>query len=231
MTKDQLKAAHAAGCRIQIWHLVPGATSSADGQWDDADPTAAPTFECPAHLYRVHPDDLHKVPQVSGGGESLNEPFGNSEELREAIAGLLAVSFPPEFDGCPDEVKQAYSYWHGRLVRFAGAIEFDAALSASGGEAVDCYVCEDRPASGSFLCIGCKRTAPQPSAPVVDEGLREHVIGCLPAPIGNPEAWPPGFADGYNACAEIANEGVHVAFAEITQQPAKANESEGAGCE
>ncbi|MBB1060377.1 hypothetical protein [Marilutibacter spongiae] len=58
MTIDQLKAAHAAGCRIQIWHLVPGATSSADGQWDDAAPRPAPTFACPLHLYRVHPEDV-----------------------------------------------------------------------------------------------------------------------------------------------------------------------------
>lgn len=59
MNRAQLEAAAALGCRIQIWHLRPGATSSADGQWDDADPTVKPTFECPEHLYRVHPDDLH----------------------------------------------------------------------------------------------------------------------------------------------------------------------------
>lgn len=58
-THSTLYAAAELGCRIQIWHLRPGATSSADGQWDDADPAVKPTFECPAHLYRVHPDDLH----------------------------------------------------------------------------------------------------------------------------------------------------------------------------
>lgn len=58
-THSTLNAAAELGCRIQIWHLRPGATSSADGQWDDADPTVKPTFECPEHLYRVHPDDLH----------------------------------------------------------------------------------------------------------------------------------------------------------------------------
>lgn len=58
MTREQLQAAHAAGCRIQIWHLRPGATSSADGQWDDADASQPPTFACPLHLYRVNPDDV-----------------------------------------------------------------------------------------------------------------------------------------------------------------------------
>ena len=57
MNIQQLQAAIALGCRIQIWHLRPCATSSADGQWDTCE--VRPKFECPVHLYRVHPDDLH----------------------------------------------------------------------------------------------------------------------------------------------------------------------------
>lgn len=51
MTRDQLRAAAAAGCRIQAWRLLPGATSADQGQWETL---TDPQFTCPAHLYRVH---------------------------------------------------------------------------------------------------------------------------------------------------------------------------------
>lgn len=57
MNRAQLEAAADLGCRIQIWHLTAAAASSADGQWDTCE--GRPKFECPIHLYRVHPDDLH----------------------------------------------------------------------------------------------------------------------------------------------------------------------------
>lgn len=60
-TREYLAWAYGLGCRIQIWHLAPGATSSADGRWDTAPAGQAPTFECPIHLYRVHPDDMHLI--------------------------------------------------------------------------------------------------------------------------------------------------------------------------
>lgn len=39
-----------------------------------------------------------------------------------------------------------------------------------------------------------------------NRALAERVIGGLPAPIGNPESWPPNYADGWNDCALIAFE-------------------------
>jgi hypothetical protein len=60
---DQYSTLHAAfhaGARIQAWHLNEGATTSADGRWDTLEPSygETPKFECPAHLYRVHPEDV-----------------------------------------------------------------------------------------------------------------------------------------------------------------------------
>lgn len=72
-THSTLNAAAELGCRIQIWHLREGATSSADGQWDDAD--GVPTFECPAHLYRVHPSDEHLL---NVGGEQVQVESENA---------------------------------------------------------------------------------------------------------------------------------------------------------
>ena len=92
---------------------------------------------CAEYARDINPNALHESdhppPSAPVGveGTSLNEPFGNSEQLREAVAGFLSVSFPPEFDGCPDEVKQAYRYWHGRLRRFAGAMNFQKATEAA----------------------------------------------------------------------------------------------------
>src|SRR5690606_30525585 len=42
----------------------------------------------------------------------------------------------------------------------------------------------------------------------------EAVLGSLPAPIDNPEAWPTGYADGFNDCARIAYESVKETLAE-----------------
>ncbi|BDU17562.1 hypothetical protein [Lysobacter auxotrophicus] len=53
-----LRAAHASGARIQVWRLRGYTDSSADGHWVDITPKGkAPAFTCPAHLYRVHPED------------------------------------------------------------------------------------------------------------------------------------------------------------------------------
>jgi len=53
-----LRAAFAAGARIQAWHLDDSASNSAQGQWDTLPMEREPAFSCPAHLYRVHPDDV-----------------------------------------------------------------------------------------------------------------------------------------------------------------------------
>lgn len=54
-----LRAAFHAGATIQAWHLNEGATTSADGRWDDlrglAGGRTMPEFGCPVHLYRVKP--------------------------------------------------------------------------------------------------------------------------------------------------------------------------------
>lgn len=51
----ELKAAQEAGARIQVWRLRGYTDSSADGEWVTLAGTA--WFTCPAHLYRVHPED------------------------------------------------------------------------------------------------------------------------------------------------------------------------------
>jgi hypothetical protein len=53
-----LRAAFAAGARIQAWHLDESANNSAQGHWDTLPQDREPAFSCPAHLYRVHPDDV-----------------------------------------------------------------------------------------------------------------------------------------------------------------------------
>jgi len=52
-----LRAAFAAGARIQAWHLDQNATTSTQGHWDDLPRVREPAFSCPVHLYRVHPED------------------------------------------------------------------------------------------------------------------------------------------------------------------------------
>lgn len=98
MTIDQLKAAHAAGCRIQIWHLVPGATSSADGQWDTAPIDHEPTFECPIHLYRVHPDDTAQQQASCGTCGGRGEIGGH--------VGQTPEQFDYVTEPCPDCAQQ-----------------------------------------------------------------------------------------------------------------------------
>lgn len=59
---EYLRAAQAAGKRIQVWHLNlyrgqrMDEVNSGNGQWDDI--RGQTDFQCPAHLYRVHPEDL-----------------------------------------------------------------------------------------------------------------------------------------------------------------------------
>lgn len=50
-----LRAAFHAGAIIQAWHLNEGATTSADGRWDDLSCETEPDFGCPVHLYRIKP--------------------------------------------------------------------------------------------------------------------------------------------------------------------------------
>lgn len=59
-----LRAAFAAGCRVQAWHLNEGATNSNDGRWDTRMPPEGrePEFGCEPHLYRVHPEDQARAP-------------------------------------------------------------------------------------------------------------------------------------------------------------------------
>jgi hypothetical protein len=61
-----LRAAFAAGCRIQAWHLNDGAANSNEGRWDTLTPPEGrePEFGCALHLYRVHPDDEAKALSV-----------------------------------------------------------------------------------------------------------------------------------------------------------------------
>ncbi|HEY0661468.1 MAG TPA: hypothetical protein VGD21_09155 [Lysobacter sp.] len=54
-----LRAAQAAGARIQVWRLRGYTDSSADGEWVTIAGSAQ--FTCPAHLYRVHPEDAASV--------------------------------------------------------------------------------------------------------------------------------------------------------------------------
>ncbi|QDH70883.1 hypothetical protein [Marilutibacter alkalisoli] len=93
-----LRAAAKRGCRIQIWRLLPGATSSADGQWDNAD--SVPQFTCPAHLYRVHPQD-RASPIPSGYAYRYPDGSIRHTNARE-INGMRPVSAIPYFYG--DEV-------------------------------------------------------------------------------------------------------------------------------
>lgn len=53
---EALRIAEAQGRRIQAWHLNEDALSSADGFWDTLHSKAE--FDCPVHLYRVHPEDV-----------------------------------------------------------------------------------------------------------------------------------------------------------------------------
>lgn len=52
-----LKNAYTYGCRIQAWHLTG---TYPEGKWEDVSTDGEPEFSCPAHLYRIHPDDRHK---------------------------------------------------------------------------------------------------------------------------------------------------------------------------
>lgn len=53
-----LRAASEAGARIQAWHLTGERRTSAEGEWETIE---YPQFSCPAHLYRVHPEDEAKA--------------------------------------------------------------------------------------------------------------------------------------------------------------------------
>lgn len=57
-----LRAAFRAGATIQAWHLNEGATTSADGRWDDIE--GEPQWKCPVHLYRIAPDDGLRVARI-----------------------------------------------------------------------------------------------------------------------------------------------------------------------
>lgn len=59
-----LRAAFHAGATIQAWHLNEGATTSADGRWDDLSCEGEPAFGCPVHLYRIAPDDAARMAKV-----------------------------------------------------------------------------------------------------------------------------------------------------------------------
>jgi hypothetical protein len=54
----ELKQAFDAGCRIQAWHLTG---PYPEGKWEDVSTDGEPEFKCPAHLYRIHPEDLEKA--------------------------------------------------------------------------------------------------------------------------------------------------------------------------
>lgn len=47
---------------------------------------------------------------------------------------------------------------------------------------------------------------PRPSAPLPPAESAEGVDGRFPAPIRNPEAWPPNYADGYNDALRLVTE-------------------------
>lgn len=48
---------------------------------------------------------------------------------------------------------------------------------------------------------------------------RADIRGHLPAPITNPKAWPPNYADGWNDCARLALDGVTIALAAAPCEP------------
>lgn len=77
---------------------------------------------------------LHAANAALSVSGNANEPFGIPEELRETLSGFLSASFPPDFDGCPEEVKQTYSYWHKRLLQqVGGAMDYEAATATASG--------------------------------------------------------------------------------------------------
>lgn len=64
-----LRAAFHAGATIQAWTLNDGAKFSSDGYWREVGKRLdgeriTPEFSCPAHLYRIAPDDEGWVARV-----------------------------------------------------------------------------------------------------------------------------------------------------------------------
>lgn len=64
-----LRAAFHAGATIQAWTLNSGAKFSSDGYWRNVGQRLdgermMPEFSCPAHLYRIAPDDELWVARV-----------------------------------------------------------------------------------------------------------------------------------------------------------------------
>ncbi len=240
MTIDQLKAAHAAGCRIQIWHLVPGATSSADGQWDDADPTTAPTFRCPAHLYRVHPDDAIRA--IEGQGEAARVPrkFGIPADAWEAAQ--FSFGGPGTGEG---ESFMDCTAWVGYIEGDDGAKTYGLHLScdecpeegsitlaefeppapqpAARGDA--CATCNDNgmiggpsfyaPDEGGVPCPDCSATDDAPA--VVDEAMVERACAAAAKQVDKP--WPLTCEEGCPKCDKLREHMHAILSAALAAQP------------
>ena len=86
-------------------------------------------FACGDNGKRMQPELVEFIRGLAQDAERYRQ-------AREAASAFLAVSFPPEFDGCPEEVSRAYRYWHGRMVSLFGAQEFDAAIDQARGNGV-----------------------------------------------------------------------------------------------
>lgn len=86
----RLRAAHKAGCRIQAWTLNSGADTSRDGYWRTLKGDGPPMFSCPAHLYRVHPDDLGLLPTEPVADDCPECGSRNAEECGFYGCGSIA---------------------------------------------------------------------------------------------------------------------------------------------
>src|SRR5690606_9922427 len=61
-------------------------------------------FACGDNGKRMQPELVEFIRELAVDAERYRQ-------AREAASAFLAVSFPPEFEGCPDDVKHAYRYW------------------------------------------------------------------------------------------------------------------------
>lgn len=123
-----------------------------------------------------------------------------------------------------DESLGPCGHWTLIQVRANEAADRLSTLTAQGGDAVTEAIEHLQDA----LAIGCGKAEADviaahdtlalsrttPPAPSSNGITAEWVTGYLMAPIGNPEAWPENYANGFNDCAKTCAKQVGVAFAE-----------------
>ena len=84
-------------------------------------------FACGDNGKRMQPELVEFIRGLAADAERFRA-------AREAASAFLAVSFPPEFEGCPDDVKHAYRYWQRQMVAHFGAQGTDAAIDQARGK-------------------------------------------------------------------------------------------------